>query len=236
MLINKRLILISKSLALLAGILPLSFNASATTINFDDVADGTNINTHYSGVTFSNPLGVSADNTDSPNIFARSFTTNNSPGNVVSVFSTGVPAFDARWGGVQALFSIGQSHVSIDAAILRLPEGLGTPRNAPKLEVYGTSGNFITSVSWDFTQIAQPDVGGITGFETLSYTAGGNDIGKVVFLSGQPGESPSNFGLFDNLTYDRQNGGTIPEPNSLLLLGLGVLGLTAGRLRRRERL
>lgn len=37
--------------------------APAAVINFDDVADGTVINTHYAGVTFTNPIGG--------NIYAR---------------------------------------------------------------------------------------------------------------------------------------------------------------------
>lgn len=103
----------------LVGLLTIgiSSQALATNINFDNVSDGTAINNFYSasGVTFINPL-ANAD------IYARSSFFNASPSNVVSVFQTGAPAFDARWGAVQADFTSGQQTVSIDAAILLLPK------------------------------------------------------------------------------------------------------------------
>lgn len=224
----------SKSVAVLAATLGLSSFTFAAVINFDDVGDGTVINTHYSalGVTFNNPLGTSTANPDSPNIYSRSSTTNASPGNVVSVFSTGVPAFDARWGAVEAVFSTGQRQVSIEAAILRLPEGLSTPTNSPKLEVYNLANTLVASIFWDFTAIPQPSAGGITAFQTLNYTSTSDDIGKVRFLSGQPGNAPSNFGIFDNLGFTK--GSTVAEPETLLLVSLGMLLVGGSRFLRRR--
>ncbi|HYM34141.1 MAG TPA: PEP-CTERM sorting domain-containing protein [Steroidobacteraceae bacterium] len=216
-----------------------AMQAYAVTIDFDHdtggaaVADGTAINSLYAsvGVTFDNPLGNAS-------IFARSSTLNNSSPNVVSVFQTGVPAFDARFGAVEAVFGSAQSFVSIDAAILRLPEGLGTPTNAPKLEIYDNTGAFITAISWNFGLNPQPDVGGFAGWQTLSYTSASANIGKVRFLSGQPGGGPSNFGLFDNLTYnagsDGGGGTSVPEPATLALFGFGAIALGAARRRRLE--
>src|SRR4051812_13074226 len=82
--------------------------ASAGVINFDDAADGAAINTRYAGVTFTNPI--------SGNIFARNgagFAP--SPANVVSVFGTGFPIFDARFGAVDARLATPVGSVSIDA-------------------------------------------------------------------------------------------------------------------------
>jgi len=203
--------------------------ALATTITFDIVADGTVIDTAFAaqGVTFDNPIGGS--------IYARAVATSASPPNVVSVLQTGFPAFDARSGAVEAVFAAPQSHVSIDAAIVRAPEGLGTPQNAPKLEIYDTLGALLTTVSWDFATIPQPPAGGITGYETLAFNSGASDIGKVRFFSSQPGGSPSNFGLFDNLVFSETTTVPIPEPTSLVCLGLGLGGLAAARRLRRVR-
>lgn len=197
--------------------------AYAVTINFDGIADGTVIDSFYPGVTFSNPVGPAS-------IFARSSSSAASPSNVVSVLSTGVPAFDARFGAVEAVFSSPQRYVSIDAAILRLPEGLGTPVNFPKLEIYN-AGGFVTAINWNFSTIPQPGAGAITGYETLAYQSSTTDITKVRFFSGQPGGSPSNFGLFDNLTFQTT---PIPEPSTFAALGLG-LGIVGFALRRRSR-
>jgi len=59
-------------------------HATETLINFDGLADGTQINTFYPGVTFTNPIGG--------NIFARNIgSVAPSPSNMVSVF--GAPPF-----------------------------------------------------------------------------------------------------------------------------------------------
>jgi len=197
-------------------------NAFATLINFDDVANGTVINNHYAGVTFSNPLGPA-------DIYARTSSVNNSPSNVVSVFQTGIPAFDARFGAVEVLFSQAQKFVSIDAAILRAPEGFGNPTNYPKLEIYDSALHFLTAVAWNFNLTPQPGAGGLSAFQTLSFDAGTNNIGKVRFLSGQPNGGPSNFGYFDNLNYT-----VVPVPAAFWLFGTALSGFGLfGRNKRR---
>src|ERR1700687_2846588 len=71
--------------------------AQVTLINFDDVPDGTVVDSSYAtrGVTFSNPLGGG--------VFARDGSGYApSPPNVVSIFRTGLPDYSARFGAVDA--------------------------------------------------------------------------------------------------------------------------------------
>src|SRR5581483_9037925 len=83
--------------------------AVETLINFDDVADNTIINTHYAGITFTNPIGG--------NIAARSGLGNapSSP-NVVCVTNGGTPPFfDSPFGAVDARLATPVRMVKIDA-------------------------------------------------------------------------------------------------------------------------
>src|SRR4029079_1181179 len=103
-----------KRLAVFAGVclsaLVLAAPAQATTINFDDVANGTVIDTHYLGVTFSNGL-------DGSDIYARDAFAGTNTGNVVSVFSTTdspTAPFNAQYGAVDGAFASAVGRVSID--------------------------------------------------------------------------------------------------------------------------
>lgn len=210
--------------------------AQAVTINFDDVVDGTNIASAYAGlgVTFA-ALGGAAG------VFARSTTAAASPGNVVSVINPGFPAFDARFGMIEAVFSSLQRFVSIDAAILRVPEGLGAPTNSPRLEAYDSTGGLLAAINWDFGETAQPGVGGLSPYQTLDFTSVADNIARIRFFSSDPAGAPSNFGLFDNLVFTAGaggggdgggGGGTVPEPGTLGLLAAALLGGLALRRQR----
>ncbi len=80
----KRALMISAITLSLIG--ASAHNSQAITINFDDVASGTNINTQYaaSGVTFGCFNGTSA-NVCTGNAFARSATSALSSPNVISL-------------------------------------------------------------------------------------------------------------------------------------------------------
>ena len=171
--------------------------ATAATINFDDAADGANINTRYPGVTFSNPVGG--------NIFARSGAGSapSSP-NVVSVAGTGLALFDARQGAVEAAFATPVGSVSIDARPVAPPEFVGALTKKPFFEVYATNGVLIGQI---YYQGALPTTGGAAGpVETISFTSTVNNIGRVRFSSQNPGSPPTvppTYGMFDNLRFDR---------------------------------
>ena len=164
-------------------------------INFDDAADGTIVNTRYPGVTFSNPSGG--------NIFARngSGLAPSSP-NVASVFGTGVPAFDARFGAADATFDTPVGSVSIDARPVAPLEFPGSLIKRPFLQAFDASGNLLTTV---YYLGALPTGSGQVGpTETLSYVSTANNIKRVRFTSQNPTQAPvapATYGLFDNLYF-----------------------------------
>jgi hypothetical protein len=210
---------ILREIALLAGWALVSVPAAhATTINFDDTTG--NIDTHYAGVTFSNPIGG--------DIFAVANTGAQSAPNTVSVFNSGVDCcFDARFGAVEALFATPQSIVSIDASPVLFVEPLGST-NRPFIEFFDSSNTLLKEVLWS---LPLPSVGA-GAYQTLSFNAGSSIIDHVIFSSQHISGQQDVFGQFDNLTFTAASG--VPEPGTLLLLGSGLFGLAALRRRKRK--
>ncbi len=193
----------SKALFLLVALIVfggLSPWASAGQINFDDVADGTIVNTHYPGVTFSNPLHATS------NIFARAGSgfAPSSP-NIVSVFRPPALApFDARDGAVDATFATPVGSVSIDARPVAPLEFLTPLTRRPFLQAFDSAGNLIATVYYAGT--LPNTVSGVGPMETLTVTSTGNNIARVRFSSQNPGNPPTvppTYGMFDNLRFDR---------------------------------
>ena len=204
--------------------------ATATTINFDDVVDGTIINNNYVGVTFSNPIG-------SGNVYAQSGGNISSP-NVVSILNGGEDRFfDGSSGAVDATFATAQATVSIDVrAVGPLNDFLDALTLRPYLEAYNSANVLIGKV---YFAGALPIASGnaFTPFETLTVSSGvSDDIKRVRFSSQCCISALAVYGAFDNLTFNTfasggGGGSAVPEPASLLLLGAGFAGLVA--LRRR---
>jgi len=178
-----------------------------TTINFDDVSNGTIIKTHYAGVTFA---AVSAAGTNiyaiTDNLFAAS-----SP-NVVSLDMA--PLFDRRSGGIQATFASPQGAVSIDAKPFQPVEFLGISQNRPFLEAFSTSGTFLGEVLYNDPTF-NSDATGSGPYQTLTFTSTANDIGSVIFSSQYNGTEHAVYGEFDNLSY-----GPVPEASTTVSLGM----------------
>lgn len=167
--------------------------AQANLINFDDVPDGTVVDTVYAarGVTFTNPVGGSVYARDGSG-FAPS------PPNVVSIFQTGLPDFYAFFGAVDATFSTPQLTVSIDARPVSTFEPLGTPFNRPFLEAY-SGATFLGRVLY---QGALPTgVREVGPTETLTFTSTTANITRVRFSVQQSQPGPRITGLFDNLSF-----------------------------------
>ena len=174
------------------------FRVGGSPMKFDDVADGAMINTRYPGVVFANPIGG--------NIYARRSLSASSPSNVVSVFGTGVPAFDARYGAVDAHLSTPVRVVKIDARPVAPLEFLGQLSRRPFLQAFDSANNLLGTV---YYAGALPTGSGEIGPpETLTFASSANNI-AVARWSVQnpltpPGYTPT-YGLFDNFRFGPPN-------------------------------
>jgi hypothetical protein len=150
----------------------------------------------------------------------------------VSVLNGGVDYFfnaSVGQGAVDATFATAQSSVSIDVRAVGPVEFLGALQNKPFLEAYAAGDVFLGRVLFAGA-LPTACCFAFTSVETLTFNSATADIVKVRFSSqiSQPGAPV--YGLFDNLTFGESgngggNGGAVPEPSSLLLLGAAVAGL-----------
>ena len=187
-------------------------SARAVLINFDAPADGTAIDTFYynplaTSVSFSNPVGPAS-------VYARATIFNTSPGNVVSVFPTGFPPFNALYGAVdgtlnRVLFDQIQS-VTVMAAAVATGEPLGTPQNRPFLQAWDHNNVLLPTV---YFQGALPTNSfEVTPFERLTISVppcvgtpiecAGYGISKVRFSSQQNQSGPPIYALFDDFQWN----------------------------------
>lgn len=195
-------------------------DAMAITINFDDVADGTVVNSQYAalGVTFANPIGG--------NVFAQDgLTFAPSSPNVVSILNGGVDQFfDAMSGAVDATFSTPQQVVSIDARPVGPVEFLGTLQNRPFLEAYNGS-TFLGRVLYA-GPLPTACCFAVGPTETLTFVSGTANITRVRFSSQQSQSSIRTYGMFDNLTYGPP---AAPGPIGVQFTGGGGVALAANQ-------
>jgi len=192
--------------------------ANAALITFDGVSDGTTINNQYSGVTFTKLLsGV-----DGGNVYARSDAFAESPSNVISVFQTGLPMFDNRWGTIHASFSTAQTSVSIDTLLTLAPEG------------FGASGTGYLKAYNSTTYLGESTTTNLGVWDTLSFSAAAI---TDAYFTVQYSNEYATYGLFDNFNFSDGSGGNggvispVPEPETyaMLLAGLGLIGFITYR-------
>ena len=212
-----------------------------TVINFDNVADGTNIDNAYAGVTFSCFSSVNAcpGQSNTGDVFARSSLAASSPSNIISTLQTGVPGTqDSTTGAILVHFATAQSAVSIDDILFQAPEGLGSAGYG-YLEAFDSSMNFITgSLVQD---LYSGNAANLNVTKTLSFSSAAGNISYLLLGDVQGSNIIS---AFDNLCYSSDStgcttggsgnngsGGTgVPEPASITMLGAGAVAIV---LRRR---
>lgn len=187
--------LVLLALASLLSAYPVA-QAAPGLIHFDDAADGTMINTRYSGVTFTNPIGG--------NIYARNGSgfAPSSP-NVVSVFATGLPQFDARFGAVDGSFATPVGTVSIDTRPVAPFEFLTALTKRPFLQAFDAADGLLGTVY--YAGPLPTGVAEVGPTETLTFTSTANNIARVRFSTQNPTAPPAappTYGLFDNLRFD----------------------------------
>lgn len=181
--------------ALFAAAMTVASHVQAATINFDTVANGTNISHYYAGVTLSAvncPYGT--------NVYARKSATAASPSNVVTLIpaSTSVlTIFDRRFGGVQATFTTPKRSVSIRVQPVLLPEHLGAVTAKPFLQAFDAAGKFLGVVYYPIAYGSR----GYGTYQTLTISSKTANIKYVQFSSQYiSGQSPV-YGNFDDLSY-----------------------------------
>ena len=184
---------------------PFEFRA-ATVINFDDVPDGTVIDTHYAakGATF-------ASVTTSPakrwSTYARSiWGIESAPNGVSLVPPPTLSLFDARQGGIEVTFDKAQRWVSIDAQPILPPEYMTPPTARPFLEAYDAKGKLLGRV---YYPLPYGDAA-YGSWQTLIYSSSVANIVKVIFSSQYNGGTPV-YAVFDQLAFCTTNS-LLPHP------------------------
>jgi hypothetical protein len=173
---------------------PLStIRAAETLINFDDVAGETIINTHYSGLTFTNPIGG--------NIVARNgggFAPS-SPNVVCVTNGGGFPYFEAKYGAVDVHFATPMRVVKIDTRPVAPLEFLTPLTKRPFLQAFDSGNNLLNTVY--YAGPLPTNAGQVGPIETLVISSTTTNIAYARFTAqNSAGDTPT-YAMFDNLRY-----------------------------------
>ncbi|MBI5055623.1 MAG: hypothetical protein HZB61_03275 [Nitrospirae bacterium] len=172
---------------------------SPVIVRFDDVANGTNINTHYSGPG----ILFSCVTCTSGSAFAMQSLLADSSPNGVSLHDW-TSTFAGEEGAVKAQFSALQNHVSIDVRGVEAMEIVGTHHEKPFIQAFDSAGNYLETVYYPY-EYGNPGWG---TWQTLTINRATSDIKYILFSSrNNLVEHPNGvsrgvggiYGEFDNL-------------------------------------
>ena len=161
-----------------------------TLINFDDVADKTDIRIHYQsqGVTFSCEGAACSFAANANGIFARATSNTASAPNAITPVRDGIPGVvDSLTGRVAATFTHPVNSVSIDALSVMVPEPQ-EQKSYANIIAYDSNGAVVTSATCSQRN----------AFQTLTVSTPGNTIAKVSL--GVTGNVA--IAVFDNLRFE----------------------------------
>lgn len=182
-------------------------SASATLINFDDLASGTPLTNQYSsqGVTFT---GFEDAVQIAPEVRSQQFlsTPASSPNYLTNFFQFPSTSNLNRLDEIRITFSAPTSGIAFDL------NTAGT--NTIRFDLFDFGGAFLQSIS-------------LAGNDTnnVSHVLAGTNIGRISAF--QPTDVW--WWSLDNLRFTQQ---TVSEPLSLALFGIGLAGLAAARRRK----
>lgn len=163
-------------------------------LSFDDVADGTTINTQYEGVTLATVLPGQAGKGP---VYARKCWDSSNPSNVMSPLApTVIPAFDDGSGYIEVTFATPVKSVAVDAIALAFVD-LRPVTARPYLEALDANGQRLGRV------VYPPNATDSTWgtWQRLALDAGNPVIARLRIGSERLGNSSPVYGMFDQLSY-----------------------------------
>lgn len=163
-------------------------------LTFDDVAEGTIVDSHYSGVTLA---AVKPGQTAKGHVYARKSWDKTNTSNVMSPLAPTVDAaFDDGSAYIEVTFASPVTSVAVDALAVAWPD-LRSVTAKPYLEVYDPSGNKLARVMYP-PKFGDSDWG---TWQRLQYAASGTTIARVLIGSERLGNSSPVYGMFDQLSF-----------------------------------
>ncbi len=199
-------------------------DAKAEVINFDDVANGTIIDTQYPGVTFG-CVSCSSGHAFARDMAAFGSSTAASGLNVVTLVApagSGLPgassltSFNTPLGALSATFATPQRTVSVDARPQLPLEFLGAVNNKPYMELYSSTvqnastliARVLYPLNFGDPGYCSPNVSACGGvWQTLTFTSASDNIVSIRLSSQNSQGGAPVYADFDNLAFQ-----TSPPP------------------------